>query len=94
MPAPSRPSATLTGFLIWTPVALVVLCGMLAGVFIEIANADGWSGAGVPSEASMLGWVGIILLFGLAVGSPLLIGSFVWGLVRHSRTRRLAAHHG
>lgn len=88
--APPPPSKALTRFLIWTPVVITVLGGVLAAVGIAAAEADGWSGDGVPSVPSAFGLLGYLILGCLAFGSPLLIGSFVWGLVRNGRSRSAA----
>ena len=92
-PAPrSRtPSPRWTRTLIWAPVALVVLGGGLSGVAYLIAmQGDGGAGGGLPDGHDIVGLIGYMTLLGLVGSWPVLVGSFIFGLVRLRREREAA----
>jgi hypothetical protein len=78
----SRASRVWARVLLWTPVALTV-AGVALGLGLFVAaDADPTYGS------SALGYLGLFVWGALAVLSPLLLGSFIAGLVMLSRARR------
>jgi hypothetical protein len=67
--------------LLWTPIGLTV-AGVVLGLGLFVA-AD----ADPTSSSSGLGYLGLVVWGGLAVLSPVLLGSFIAGLVMLIRTR-------
>ncbi|SDI31143.1 hypothetical protein SAMN05421869_105100 [Nonomuraea jiangxiensis] len=67
--------------LLWTPIALTVAGVVLGLGLFAAADAD-------PTySSSALGYLGLVVWGGLAVLSPVLLGSFIAGLVMLIRTR-------
>ncbi|MFB4275142.1 hypothetical protein ACBJ59_07565 [Nonomuraea sp. MTCD27] len=67
--------------LLWTPIALTVVGVVLGLGLFAAADAD-------PTySSSALGYLGLVVWGGLAVMSPVLLGSFIAGLVMLIRTR-------
>ncbi|WP_336215445.1 hypothetical protein [Nonomuraea sp. LPB2021202275-12-8] len=67
--------------LLWTPIALTVIGVVLGLGLFAAADADS------TSSSSALGYLGLVVWGGLAVLSPVLLGSFIAGLVMLLRTR-------
>lgn len=67
--------------LLWTPIALTVAGIVLGLVLFAAADAD------PTSSSSALGYLGLVVWGGLAVLSPVLLTSFIAGLVMLIRTR-------
>ncbi|GAA3417357.1 hypothetical protein [Streptosporangium vulgare] len=67
--------------LLWTPIALTVAGVVLGLGLFAAADADPAYGS------SALGYLGVVVWGGLAVLSPVLLGSFVAGLVMLIRAR-------
>ncbi|MEV0391023.1 hypothetical protein [Nonomuraea sp. NPDC050643] len=78
----SRTYRTWAHVLLWTPVALTVAGVVLGLGLFAAADADPTSGS------SALGYLGLFAWGALAILSPLLLGSFIAGLVMLNRTRR------
>ncbi|GAA3608736.1 hypothetical protein GCM10022419_112100 [Nonomuraea rosea] len=68
--------------LLWTPIALAVGGVALGLGLFAAADADPTYGS------SALGYIGLFVWGALAVLSPVLLGSFIAGLVMLIRTRR------
>ncbi|SDM37182.1 hypothetical protein SAMN05421874_1632 [Nonomuraea maritima] len=67
--------------LLWTPIALTVAGVVLGLGLFAVADAD-------PTySSSALGYLGLVVWGGLMVLSPVLLGSFIAGLVMLIRTR-------
>ncbi|WP_062431297.1 hypothetical protein [Herbidospora daliensis] len=67
--------------LLWTPIAITVV-GIILGLgLFAAADADPTHGS------SALGYIGLFVWGGLAVLSPVLLGSFIAGLVMLIRAR-------
>jgi hypothetical protein len=67
--------------LLWTPIALTVAGVVLGLGLFAAADADPTYGS------SALGYLGVVVWGGLAVLSPVLLGSFITGLVMLIRAR-------
>ncbi|TMR92228.1 hypothetical protein [Nonomuraea basaltis] len=89
-PQPNMPSArrvysrtyrVWAHVLLWTPIALTVAGVVLGLGLFAAADAD------PTSSSSALGYLGLVVWGGLAVLSPVLLGSFIAGLVMLIRTR-------
>ncbi|MFD0476241.1 hypothetical protein ACFQ0B_54515 [Nonomuraea thailandensis] len=68
--------------LLWTPIVLTVAGVVLGLGLLAAADADPTYGS------SALGYIGLFVWGALAVLSPVLLGSFVAGLIMWSRARR------
>ncbi|MBE1586693.1 hypothetical protein ACFPOI_51025 [Nonomuraea angiospora] len=67
--------------LLWTPIALTVAGVVLGLGLFAAADAD------PTHNSSALGYLGLVVWGALAVLSPVLLGSFIAGLVMLNRTR-------
>jgi hypothetical protein len=67
--------------LLWTPIAITVVGVVLGFGLFAVADADS------THSSSALGYLGLVVWGGLAILSPVLIGSFIAGLVMLMRTR-------
>lgn len=68
--------------LLWSPIAITV-AGVVGGLgLFAVADADPTYGS------SALGYLGIVVWGVLLVGSPVLLGSFIAGLIMLNRARR------
>jgi hypothetical protein len=67
--------------LLWTPIALTVVGVVLGLGLFAAADADS------THSSSALGYIGLFVWGGLAVLSPVLLGSFIAGLVMLIRAR-------
>ncbi|TYB66823.1 hypothetical protein FXF51_17205 [Nonomuraea sp. PA05] len=81
-PVQSRKYRVWAHVLLWTPIALTVTGVVLGLGLFAAADADPAYGS------SALGYIGMFVWGALVVLSPLLLGSFVAGLVMWSRARR------
>nr|WP_157554275.1 hypothetical protein [Herbidospora sakaeratensis] len=80
-PVYSRRYRVWARVLLWTPIAITV-AGVILGLgLFAAADADPTHGS------SALGYLGIVVWGGLVVLSPVLLGSFVAGLVMLIRAR-------
>ncbi|WP_146104231.1 hypothetical protein [Nonomuraea solani] len=80
--ARSRAYRVWAHVLLWTPIALTVAGVVLGLGLFAVADADPAYGS------SALGYLGLVVWGALAVLSPVLLGSFIAGLVMVNRTRR------
>jgi hypothetical protein len=67
--------------LLWTPIAITVVGVILGLGLFAAADADS------THSSSALGYLGLVVWGGLAVLSPVLLGSFITGLVMLIRAR-------
>ncbi|MFI7454695.1 hypothetical protein ACIBQX_44985 [Nonomuraea sp. NPDC049714] len=67
--------------LLWTPIALTVVGVVLGLGLLAAADADS------TYSSSALGYLGLVVWGGLAILSPVLLGSFITGLVMLIRAR-------
>ncbi|MFB9253657.1 hypothetical protein ACFFWE_35980 [Sphaerisporangium melleum] len=67
--------------LLWTPIAITVVGVILGLGLFAAADAD------PTHNSSALGYLGLVVWGGLAVLSPVLLGSFIAGLVMLIRAR-------
>ena len=67
--------------LLWVPVALTVIGVALGGVLLAVADADPTHSSAAYGYLGLVAWVVLLAL------SPVLLGSFVAGIVMVTRAR-------
>ncbi|WP_327104413.1 hypothetical protein [Nonomuraea glycinis] len=80
-PVRSRRYRVWAQVLLWTPIALTVAAVVLGLGLFAAADAD------ATHSSSALGYLGLVVWGGLAVLSPVLLGSFIAGLIMVIRSR-------